>query len=108
ISLKPLIILAGVLGLALTIYLSYRASISDQKLFSFSLLALFSGLLFESYRISRNWKTIAVIFTGTYLFSLLNFLPSINESVYNYKNHIATWPYYIIAIFAVIFGITHK
>ena len=74
ISLTPYLIIAGVLGLALTVYIGYRASISDRKLFSISLIALFAGLLFESIRVSGSWKTVAGIFVGTYLFSLLSFL----------------------------------
>lgn len=108
ISLTPFLIVAGVLGLALTIYIGYRASISDRKLFSVSLIALFAGLLFESIRVSGSWKTVAGIFAGTYLFSLFTFLPGKRERVYNFENHIEIWPYIFIFIFALFFGITYK
>ena len=58
----PIVIVIGVIGLLLTLYIGYRASISDRKLFSVSLLALFAGLLFESIRVSGSWKTVAGIF----------------------------------------------
>lgn len=108
ISLTPYLIIAGVLGLALTVYIGYRASISDRKLFSISLIALFAGLLFESIRVSGSWKTVAGIFVGTYLFSLLSFLPGKRERIYNFENHIEMWPYFFIFIFALFFGIAYK
>ena len=108
ISLTPFFIIAGVLGLALTIYISYRASISERKLFSVSLITLFAGLLFESIRVSGSWKTVAGIFAGTYLFSLLSFLPGKRERIYNFENHIQMWPYFFILIFALFFGIAYK
>jgi hypothetical protein len=108
ISLTPYLIIAGLLGLALTVYIGYRASISDRKIFSISLIALFAGLLFESIRVSGSWKTVAGIFVGTYLFSLLSFLPGKRERIYNFENHIEMWPYVFIFIFALLFGIIHK
>src|SRR5690606_39022083 len=82
-NLIPLIAIICVLALVLTIYIAYRASFSDRKLFSISLLALFGGLLFESFRISNSWKTVIAIFSGSYLFSLLSFLPGKGEQHYN-------------------------
>jgi len=108
ISQTPFLIIAGVLGLALTIYIGYRASISDSKLFSVSLIALFCGLLFESFRVSSNWKTVVGIFAGTYLFSLSSFLPGKREHIYNFENHLEMWPYFFIFIFALFFGIIYK
>ncbi len=107
-SLTPLLIVAALLGLSLTIYIGYRASISDRKLFSISLIALFGGLLFESLRISDNWKKVMGIFAGTYLFSLLSFLPLKPEQDYNFENRTQIWPYFFIFIFALFFGILHK
>ena len=108
ISLTPFLIIAGILGLALTFYIGYRASISDRKLFSVSLIALFVGLIFESIRVSSSWKTVAGIFAGTYLFSLISFLPGKREHIYNFENHIHNWPYIFIFIFALFFGIAYK
>jgi hypothetical protein len=108
ISLTPFLIIAGILGLALTVYIGYRASLSDRKLFSVTLIALFAGLLFESIRISGDWKTVIGIFVGTYLFSLFAFLPGKHEHSYNFENHIEMWPYFFIFIFALLFGIVYK
>lgn len=95
--------IVGVLGIALTIYIAYRASISERKLFSVSLIALFAGLLFESFRISKNWKDIVFEFIGAYFFSLFCFLPGKREKVYDFETHIELWPYYFIIFFALFF-----
>lgn len=108
ISLTPFLIIAGVLGLALTIYIGYRASFSDRKLFSISLLALFAGLLFESIRVSGSWKTVLGIFVGTYLLSFFAFLPGKRERSYNFESHIEIWPYIFIFIFAIFFVVAYK
>ncbi len=107
-DLTPIVIILCIVGLALTIYIGYRTSISDRKLFSVSLLALFGGLLFESFRISDSWKTVVYIFIGSYLFSLLNFLPGKKERNYNFENHIESWPYMFIFFFALAFAIFNK
>jgi hypothetical protein len=107
-SLTPIILVIGGIGLLITLYIGYRASISDRRLFSVSLLALFAGLLFESIRVSNSWKTVAGIFAGSYLCSLMAFLPGKSEQVYNFENHIEMWPYFFIIFFALIFGIAYK
>lgn len=107
-DLIPIVIVVGVIGLLLTLYIGYRASISDRKLFSVSLLALFAGLLFESFRVSDNWKTVLSIFIGSYFFSLLNFLPGKREHTYIFENHIESWPYIFIFFYTLGFAIFHK
>lgn len=107
-DLTPIIAIIGVIGFALTIYIAYRTSLSDRKLFSISLLALFGGLLFESFRVSNNWKTVTAIFVGSYLFSLLSFLPGKREQHYNFENHIQNWPYFFLFFFALAFAIFYK
>lgn len=107
-DLKPLAIIFGILGLILTIYIAYRTSISHRNLFSISILALFAGLLFESFRVSKSWKTVLYIFIGAYFFSLSTFLPGKNEPIYDFENHIEKWPYFFILFFAVVFAIFNK
>lgn len=108
ISLILFLITAGIIGLALTVYIGYRASISDRKLFSLGLLALFAGLLFESFRVSDNWRAVIGIFVGSYLLSFFTFLPGKREHHYNFENHIEMWPYFFLCFFALGFGIFHK
>lgn len=107
-DLTPIVILLSIFGLALTIYVAYRTSLSNRKLFSVSLLALFAGLLYESFRVSDKWKTVVAIFIGAYFFSLFNFLPGKREVHYNFENHIESWPYYFIFLFTMIFAAVNK
>ena len=104
----PYFIVTGILALGLTVYIGYRASISEKNLFSISLLALFAGLLLESFRVSDKWKSVIGVFVGSYLFSLICFLPGKGEHNYNFENHLEIWPYYFIVIFAISFGAVHK
>ena len=106
--MTPIVVILGIVGLALTIYIGYRTSLSNRKLFSVSILALFAGLLYESFRVSDKWKTVVAIFIGAYFFSLLNFLPGKREAHYNFENHIESWPYFFIFLFAMIFAIVNK
>jgi len=108
IDLTPILIILGVIEILLTLYIGYRATISDKKLFSVSLFALFAGLLFESIRVSESWKTVLGIFTVAYLFSLAVFLPGKSDTVYNFENYIEIWPYAFLIIFAIFFGIAYK
>lgn len=108
ISLTTYIIIAGIIGLLLTVYIVYRASKSEQTLFNISLLALFAGLLFESFRVTDNKRSVFGIFTGAYLFSLIAFLPGKHEHNYSFENHVQMWPYFFLVIFAICFGIFNK
>ena len=104
----PLAITAAVIGLALTLYIGYRASLSDRKIFSVSLLAMLLGLLFESFRVARNWKSVLGIFFATYAASFISYLPGKHEYDYIFEEHIVSWPYYFIIIYALLFAIFYK
>lgn len=107
-NLTPTIYIMGVIALLLTMYIGYRISISNRKLFSVGLVALFAGLFFESFRVSGKWKTVVHAFILAYLISLSNFLPGKNEHNYNFEDHVGSWPYVFIIIFALTFAIFYK
>lgn len=102
---RPIVLILGTIGVALTIYIGYKSSISDRKLFSISLLALFAGLLFECFRISGNYKKVILIFIGAYFLSLINFMPSIIGPNDYFEKYIERWPYIFVLIFALGFAI---
>jgi hypothetical protein len=108
ISLMPFVICISVIAILLTVYIGYRAAISERKIFSISLIAIFSGILFESFRISENWKYVVFKFIGTYFLSLIAFLPGKRERIYNFENHIENWPYFFILIYILIFAIVNQ
>lgn len=80
----------------------------DEKLFSVSLLALSAGLLFESFRITDNWRNVIYIFIGTYFFSIFSLLVGIIGSDYNFQFYIEFWPYYFMFIFSMTTAIFNK
>lgn len=107
-NIKTFVIIIGVIGLLLTVYIAYRASIYDKKLFSGSIIALFAGLLFESFRVSKSWKTIIYVFIAAYFFSLLSFFPGKHVDTYSFDRKLEIWPYSFIVFFAFIFAYAHK
>lgn len=108
ITLTPYLIIAGIVGLLITGYIIYYASNRDKAVFNISLLALFAGVLFESFRVTDSKHTVLGIFIGTYLFSLIAFLPGKHEHNYSFEDHVKMWPYFFLVIFAICFGIFNK
>jgi hypothetical protein len=99
---------AAVIGVLLTCYIAYRASISDRKLFSVGMLTMFAGLLFESFRVLENKRSIFEIFIFAYLFSLLAFIPGKREHNYSFESHIHGWPYAFLVIYALFFVVFNQ
>lgn len=94
-------ILAGLLVLAVTIYVGYRISISDRRLIPISVIAMIAGAIFEGKRLSDNWSTFLQIVLGCFIFSFFAFIPGKREHHYNLENHIAMFPYWFIVSFAI-------
>ena len=101
LNLTPIVAIIGALGIALTIYIGYRASLSDRKLFSISLLALFGGLLFESFRLS-DWFAISLISIAFLFttFSILNALTNLHLSK-GVRLTLSIWSTIILFAFAI-------
>ncbi|MCU0328581.1 MAG: hypothetical protein MUE53_06285 [Chitinophagales bacterium] len=103
LNLEQIFMLICGLALMLTLYFLYRADKSGLSLFSFPLLTLFAGIVFESYRITQKWKTVGFIFITAYLVSFLAFLPVKGETSYKIENHIALWPIGIVIFYTTFF-----
>lgn len=88
--------------------MGYKITLSERKLFSISLLALFAGLLFESFRINDHWKNVVYMFIGTYVFSLFLFLPGTIGNTQNFENSMEFWPYYFIFFFSLMTAVFNK
>ncbi|WP_316839084.1 hypothetical protein [Pedobacter gandavensis] len=99
INLKGVFVFLGIIAVVLTFYIAYISSLSERKLFSLSLVALFAGLLFESFRITDKWKNVVYKFIGVYCLSFISFYPYRGELNYNLDNHIEMWPYSFLGIF---------
>ena len=105
-NLPPIVIILGALCVALTIYIIYRISMTDRKIFSVSLLALFAGLLFETFRITDNWKYVIYEFIGAYFFSLLYFWSAILGE--GFEKNIQMWLYCFIFLFSLATAIFNR
>jgi len=103
-DLKPYLIVVGLLLLALTIYVGFRLQSSSRHLIPISVIALLSGVLFESKRLTEKWLTVFFTGLGSFIFSFLAFLPGKKEHIYNFENHIEMWPYMFIFFF-ILFSI---
>ncbi len=103
-------VVAGLVALAVffTIYLGHRISLLDGRLFSVGLLALFAGVLVESFRITADWKKVPLIFLGSYLVSLTAFIPGRGERVYDFEQHLVLWPFYFLFFFLSFLAIENK
>jgi len=75
---------------------------SERSLIPISVIALISGVFYESIRITDNLKTVFYIALGALIFSFFAFMPGKHENVYNFESHIRMWPY--VFIFAFIFA----
>jgi threonine/homoserine efflux transporter RhtA len=93
----PLIatVLAGI-GILVPIYLGYKSDSLLSRSFSVSMAMLFAGMIVESLRIAKSWKSISLIFVGAYLFSLFTFLSIDNKSTYNIDILIDALPFMFI------------
>ena len=103
-----LAIIIGLVIVSLLSFLFYKISVSEHKILSISYIALLLGVLFESFRITDNWKTVIYIFIGSLLLSLFCFLPYKHESNYIFENHLENWPYYFLFFFAFGSSIWHS
>lgn len=100
-----LIILNILLGLAcvsFTFYLTKEVSSLKVNFISVELWALMAGLIFESYRISKNWETFLVKVFTSYLLSFLVFASDQVSSANYVASRLFLWPYYIIFFFVLI------
>lgn len=106
-ALIPLNVFLGLICIICMVYFSREAAKFDVSLISIELLTLFSGLILESYRISKNWETLLLKIFTSFLLSLLAFAPGKYEYTYNFSHHVGIWPYYLIfffCLFTVIFN----
>lgn len=105
---KVFILIVGIVSLVFSIYIMYKASVADQKLFSLSLLAIFAGMLYESFRILNDWRTVLAVFITAYFLSLFAFSPHKNEYAYILENRIEMWPYWFLGAYAIGFAILYN
>lgn len=89
------------LSLLLTYVIVLKGLEYNRRLFTWSFIALFLGLLLESYFIFRKLNSILNCFTVSFFVSLFTFLPGKREKNYNLQNHIELWPYFFLISFII-------
>jgi hypothetical protein len=101
---KVFILVLGAASLAFSCFIMYKASISGLKLFSVSLIAIFAGMLYESFRILDHWKTVLAVFITAYFISLFAFVPGGENHIYGFEDRIEAWPYWFLAVYSIGFA----
>lgn len=89
------------LSLLLTYVIVLKGLEYNNRVFTWSFIALFIGLLFESYFIFKKLNSILNCFTVSFFVSLLTFLPGKRERIYILQNHIELWPYIFLLSFII-------
>lgn len=89
------------LSLLLTYVIVLKGLEYNKRLFTWSFIALFLGLLLESYFIFRKLNSILNCFTASFFVSLFTFLPGKKERIYSLENHIELWPYFFLISFII-------
>lgn len=107
-NVNILFVIIATLIVAAVILLVWKISSTERRIFSISFIALLSGVLFESFRITDNWKTVIYIFIGASIFSLLAFIPGKRETHYVLEDHLESWPYVFLFLFALASTIWHS
>ncbi len=106
-NINVLLIIGGILSLSFLGYVFFHVYKSEGNVLSILIIPLILGIIFENYRLSSDWKTIALKIIGSLMLSVFAFMPGKQERPYNIENHIEDWPYYFIFFFVVISVINH-
>lgn len=104
-DLKPFLIVAGLLLLIFVFYITSKMQSTDRRLIPLSVLVLLAGVFFEAKRLFEKWSTLFFVALGSFVFSILGFLPGKHERVYIFEDHIQMWPY-VFLFFFVVFAIS--
>ena len=99
ISLFTIVLL--ILSLLLTYVIVLKGLEYNRRIFTWSIISLFFGLLFESLYIFESLNKILNCFSVSYFVSLITFLPWKSEREYNLEKHIELWPYFFLLTFII-------
>jgi hypothetical protein len=102
IRTEILIIISIILSLFLFLLLFFDIYIY-KDFFSIYTIAVLSGLVFQSFIISKNIKNVIIILFISFVFSFIVFIPFRSQSLNNYNllDHISIWPFLISFIYII-------
>lgn len=102
-----IILILGILDFIITLYSAYGAFVINNNItFSLSLLALFAGLFYESFKIFQNSKNFIFTFIVSYFASL--FFCSHAILTFDFELLIMIWPYSFILFYTIGIAIYNK
>lgn len=90
-----------ILSLILTYLIVLKGLEFNKRLFTWSFIALFLGLLFESYFIFKKLNSILNCFSISFFISLITFIPGKREKIYSLQSHMELWPYFFLISFII-------
>lgn len=100
-KLKPIIWIGASILLLTNIFIIYWANRSGLEIYSLGIIILFAGLLFESIRVTKDWKLIIAISITSYVLSFCAFIPGDDEATYHCASHFEIWPYIFLLIYMI-------
>jgi hypothetical protein len=80
---------------------------SEQRLIPFTMIALITGMIYQSYQITKNLERILIYSVITAFGSLMAFGQSKSGMVYQFENHVRFWIYAFIFIYLFIMWVEH-
>jgi hypothetical protein len=107
-NVNLLLTIGGIVASIFFGYVIYRIYQSEKTLISIMIIPLILGIIFENKRLSSDWKTILLKILGAMLLSIFVFMPGKREKIYDFENHIESWPYAFIFIFVIFSMIFHE
>ncbi len=93
----------GLVLFSLVFYDAFRVPTAGKQLFSFSIIALVAGILFESIRLTDKWMNVLYIVVGSLMGSFFFTI----HSDYSFENDVQLWPYMFIFVFSIASVLFH-
>lgn len=106
-ELKPYMIFLGI-SLLFLLFICYRMYISERTLIPVSIFTLIIGVIFQTKRLTKDWKIIFTAGITSLIISFFSFLPGKTEYEYNFENHIEIWSFVFLIFFLCFITIFAK
>ncbi|MFN2424317.1 MAG: hypothetical protein ABR572_11160 [Cryomorphaceae bacterium] len=89
-------------------YIFFYAHDSGEGELPVMVLPMVAGIIFENWRLSRNWKAIQIKLLVALLGSLFAFAYGKGEVVYDFERHLSFWPFFFIFLFVMYSVFFHE
>lgn len=89
-------------------YIFFYAHSSGEGELPVMVLPMVAGVIFENWRLSRNWKAIQVKLVVALLGSLFAFAYGKGEVAYDFERHLTFWPFFFIFLFVMYSVFFHE